>query len=273
MIFGQDFNQMGGTTSGPQQPKARGLTRLWEIFLDNLGRFAVTNLLCVLSALPGAVGMSLGVMEGGQPIWLLLSGILGGALYGTCYGAMMDGILHALRDSTSGWWRQYCHAWRRDWKDNLLPGAIMGTLIALVIHVLNQLQNGQTLPPAMLFSTIFAAVAALALFTYLWPQRVFLDLGIVPLFRNSLLMILYHPIKSVLSVLVQAVYWGLLIFMIPYSTMLLLVLGVWFPALVGTMIVYQPLNHDLKIEERLGLAPEEEEEEEPEDEEDGGEME
>ncbi len=261
MIFGQDFNRLGGTTSGPRLGRAKGLSRLWEVSLENMGRLAVSNLLCVLGAVPGALCMSLGLIEGGQPVWLLLGGILGGALYGVCYGAMMDGILRALRDESSGWWRQYRRAWQRDWKGNLLPGVIMGVLIALVLHTLNQLYRGQSLPPAMLFSSLFAAVGALALFTYAWPQRVLLDLGLGAIFRNSLLLALYHPVKTVLAVLLQAVYWGLNLFMFPYSTMLMLVLGIWFPALAATQMVYQPLNRDMKIEERLGIAPDEEEDE------------
>ncbi len=259
MIFGQDFNHMGGTVSGPVI-KTKGLSRTWELCMDNLARFLVSNLLCLLSLIPGALGMSIGVMDGGQPIWLLLSGIVGGALSGTCYGAMMDGILNAMRDSSGGWWKRYRFVWKRDWKDNLLPGALEGTLIALVLHVLCRLGNGLALPPAMLASTVFAAVVAAAIFTYLWPQRVFLDLRIAAIIYNSLLMILRHPVRTLLAVLVQALYWGVLLFLFPYSTMLLIILGLWFPALVSTQILYQQLNRDLKMEERLGIVPVEEEE-------------
>lgn len=252
---------MGGTTSG-SAIKTKGLSRTWELCMDNLVRFLVSNLLCLVSLIPGAFGTFIGVMDGGQPIWLLLSGIVGGALFGTCYGAMMDGILIAMRDSSGGWWKRYRHAWKRDWRDNLLPGALMGTLVALVLHVLCRLGSGQSLPPAMLASTVAAAVVAVAIFTYLWPQRVFLDLGIAAIFYNCLLMILRHPLKTLLAVLAQGLYWGMMLFLFPYSTILLLILGLWFPALVSTQILYQQLNCDLKIEERLGIVPDSPDEEE-----------
>ena len=70
-----------------------------------------------------------------------------------------------------------------------------------------------------------------------------------------MMMLLAHPLVSVAATLVQAAYWGLLLWFFPFTAILIPLTGVWLPNLLGLMIVYNQLNQDFKIEERqLGGA-------------------
>ncbi|MCD7929130.1 MAG: hypothetical protein LUF86_03110 [Clostridiales bacterium] len=264
MLFGQNFENMGGTVSGPTSNNT-GVRLFWEILFDNMGRFFATSALSTIALLPAVVGIVYALSQNGA-LLLLLAGVLGGMIAGAAYGAMMDGVMRAIRGEMGRWWDHYREAWKRDWKANLLPGGVLGCLVAMVVDVLVVLQYGEDgVPTSILVCTIISVVLTLAVFTYLWPQRVLLDLPLRYIFRNSLLMILAHPLVTLLSVVVQLCYWVLLALLIPYSLIVYVLLGLWFPAVVGTMIVYKKLDADFKIEERLNAAlrtPREEDEEE-----------
>lgn len=259
-IFGgQDFEDMGGTVTGKSY-NGKGVGKIWNMILDNLARLFVSNLICIAAAIPGATGMALGYL-GGNSLLLLLSGLVLGLLLGPFYGCMMDGILAALRGFPGNWWPRYKMVLKRDWKSNLLPGLLTGVMLAIVLDVLMVLSGGGTLPMLMLWTTGIALVLFLMYSIYVWPQRVLLDLRFHQILKNCLPMFLAHFPTTLGALAIKLAYWALLLFLIPYSTIFLMVLGVWFPALMSTCVVYKNLNHDFKIEERLGIVPPEEPEE------------
>lgn len=250
MVFGQDFEKMGGTVTGPVSHK-KGVLRFVELFVDNMARLLVTGLISVASMIPCAAGMAVSAMLN-VPLFLLLAGIIGGAIMGPFYGAMMDGIMMSLRDYSGSWWERYCFALKRDWKGNLVPGIILGCLAAVAVDVLLLFRTTGALPAMMLPCVIISLVLGVAIFTYLWPQRVMLDLKLFQILRNCLFLIMAHPAVTLGAVAIQAVYWLIILLCYPYSGIFLLITGVWFPALAGSQIIYGSLNKDFKMEERLG---------------------
>lgn len=252
-----DFEKMGGTTTG-KAAQSKGLGRLWEMCMDNTVRLLLSNLICLISMIPGALAMLYAVGKNSASL-LLLAGILGGAIFGPQYGAMIDGILLALRGSSGEWWARYRMVWKRDWRGNLLPGVLVGILLALTVYVGLTVQFADALPITLLVCMVISVVIAVGIFTYLWPQRVFLDLKLYQIIKNSLYMMIAHPFVTLGSVAVQVAYWAIVVVLAPRSLIVLLVLGLWFPALAGTQIVYGKLNADFKMEERLGIVPLEEE--------------
>ena len=240
----------GLNTGGPIRKK--GLGRVLEIIMDNLTRFLVSSLICLVTLIPGTAA-ALYAIGTGNGLLLLAAGAVGGALFGPAYGAMSDGMLYALRGVPGNWWRKYCRAWQRDWKGNLVPGAVTGLLLVLLLYegaVISA--DPGFLPTSMYVCSLLSAAVALAVFTYFWPQREFSDLKLGQLLHNSLLMLLARPVNSLKTALVQMLYWGLIVVGFPYSTIALPLLGLWFPQLMGLLVVYRQLNEDFQIEERLG---------------------
>lgn len=240
----------GRNTGGPI--KSKGLARVLEIILDNLSRFLISNLLCLLCLAPGGL-VVLYALTGSSPLLLFGAGLLGGMLFGPAYGAMSDGMLYAVRGVPGNWWRKYRRAWARDWRGNLIPGAITGLLAALLVYEAFVLaMDASFLPPSIYVCTAVTVALLMGLFTYFWPQRAFSDLKIGQLFKNSRLMMMAHPSTALKAVGVQLLYWALIVVGFPYSAIALPVLGLWFPQLMGLLIIYPQLNEDFKIEERLG---------------------
>lgn len=239
----------GSNQGGPIRRK--GLARVFEIIFDNLTRFLVSSLLCFLCLVPEAA-IVLRAISAGNALLLAAGGFAGGMLFGPAYGAMSDGMLYAVRGVSGDWWRKYRKAWKRDWKGNLIPGGIMGVLVALLVYEGILLGAAPDfLPVSVYVCTGLTFAAAIGVFTYFWPQRAFSDLNNRQIFKNSRLMILYHPMTALKTILAQLLYWGLLIVGFPYSAIAVPLLGFWFPQLVGLLIVYPQLNKDFKMEERL----------------------
>lgn len=253
MLFERSYQFLGGSTSGgPRQKK--GLARVWELIMDNTARFLVSNLICLICMLPCALGIAYALSKN-SPILLALAGLVGGMLFGPSYAALSDGVLLAVRDLPGEWWRKYLRAWRVNWKDALVPGGILGCLVAVLTYEFCTIKFEQRLPTSMYVCALVAVVVLLAFFTYLWPQLVYADLKLHQMLNNCMMMLLAHPLVSVAATLVQAAYWGLLLWFFPFTAILILLTGVWLPNLLGLMIVYNQLNQDFKIEERqLGGA-------------------
>lgn len=247
-MFERSF-QGGSSQGGPIRRK--GLGRVMEIILDNLARFLVSSLVCCLCLVPGAAAV-LKAISSGSPFLLAGAGFVGGMLFGPAYGAMSDGMLYAVRGVPGNWWRKYLRAWKRDWKGNLIPGGVMGLLGALLAYEGIMLGAAPDFLPASVYVCTGVALAvAIAVFTYFWPQRAFSDLNNRQIFKNSRLMILFHPMTALKSTLLQLLYWGVLVVGFPYSAIALPLLGFWLPQLLGLLIVYPQLNQDFKMEERL----------------------
>lgn len=257
MLFERSYQILGGSTSGGPQRK-RGLGRVWELIMDNTARFLVSNLICILCALPCVLGILYALGENSL-LMLILAGLVGGMIFGPSYGALSDGVLLAVRDLPGEWWRKYRHAWKMSWKDSLIPGGVLGCLVSLMTYEYYQVDYGIELPGSMYACTLVAIVVLVAFFTYLWPQLVFTDLKLRQILPNCLMMLLAHPLVSLASILVQLAYWGLLLWFFPMTGILIPITGAWLPSLLGLMIVYNQLNRDFKIEARQfgGQAEEE----------------
>lgn len=248
-MFERFFQNLGSGDGDPIQ--RRGLARVLEIILDNLTRLLVSSLLCLVCLIPWAAAV-LWAISRGSALELLGAGFVGGLLFGPAYGAMIDGMLYAVRDVPGSWWRTYRHAWKRDWKGNLIPGGITGVLAALAAYEGIMLgTQPDFLPVSVYVCTGLALAVAMTVFTYFWPQRAFSDLKNRQILKNSRLMILMHPVTALKALLVELLYWAALIVAFPYSGIALPLLGLWFPALMALLIIYPQLNKDMKLEERL----------------------
>lgn len=249
-MFRESFERITGVSTNTE--KSKGLSRLWEIIMDNTAHFFISSLFCVLSFIPAGLGIfySLSI---NNIIVLFISSIIGCAIFGLFYGTMINGMLIAMRDETGDWLKKYSHALKRDFKDNMIAGALVGLILFIGIYVLCLIKTGSTLPVSMIACTAVTILVALAIFTYLWPQRVFFDLKLLDIIRNSIFMSLAHPLVTLSAILVQIIYWSILILLVPYSIIFLVIFGLWFPALLSIFITYNKMNTEFHIEEKLGI--------------------
>ena len=249
MAFGGiDYNQLGGTLDAEKGDyNVRGYT--WNMIVDNIVRLFVTSALSLICMIPAAFGMSIGLMYY-RADYLLIFGIVGGAIAGPAYMAMYDAAVMSYRGYSGRWWQRYCTVFRREWKSSLLPGIAMGLLVAMIINIFNSLILSGSVPDMMIISIVLLVVLLMCIFTWFWPQKVMLDLDLKQLVRNSWLMTMMHPLKTLGALALRLVYYAAMLILYPYSIIFLIVLGDWFPSFMSTRIIYATLDHDMALDYR-----------------------
>lgn len=259
LFGGLNYNDLGGTLDAAQDDRtSRGYT--WHAIVDNIPRLFISNLICILFLIPAMTGFLLGMLWD-RPQILLLSGVIGGAIAAPSYAALYDASLMAYRGYPGRWWERYKLVFKREWKGSLLPGMLLGLLAAMAANLVMNLQEGNRLPDMMLVSMIIVAVAALAIFTWFWTQRLMLDLSLVQLVKNSWLMTMMHPLVTLGAIALRVVYWVVMLILYPYSMVFLVLLGVWFPTFMTVRIMYNTIDRDMRLDERYEAAQQEDEEE------------
>ncbi|MCC8181842.1 MAG: hypothetical protein LIO45_02515 [Clostridiales bacterium] len=259
MIFGQDYNNLGGTTTGGPIEK-KGFARFGEILLDNTGRFFAANTICVLCAIPGGILIASGVYQDNALV-MLLGCLLAGVMVGPAFGVLTDAVLMGVRDIPGAWWKRYRMVWKRDWKGYLVPGLLLGVLVAVTANVAMGDWESGDLPLMLLVCTLITIVLFFAVSTYFWPQRALLDLNLFQIIKNSLFMCVIHPLVTLGVTVLQVAYWGLIATFVPRSLIFLIVTGFWLPEFVTVFLSYRALDQELKIEKRLGNESDDDEEE------------
>ena len=71
------------------------------------------------------------------------------------------------------------------------------------------------------------------------------------MFKNAVLMFLGYLPRTMLGVVWQLVYWGVVILLWPISSILLIITGTWLPALLSLMAIYPVLDKSFHVEERV----------------------
>lgn len=247
-----DYNELGGTLGASQEDRHKtGYS--WHAIVDNLSRLVISGLLCVVFLIPGCAGFLLGLMWH-RPEILLLSGAVGGAIAGPAYGAMYDGCLMAYMGYPGRWWERYKKVFAREWKNCILPGVLMGLILATAVNVVMNLHEKTNMPTSVLVCMVILLLVSFLILTYFWPQRMLLDLDFRQTVKNSWIMVMMHPVLALGSSALRAAYWFLLLILYPYSIVFLIILSLWFPAFMNIRIVYEALNDALKLDERFEKA-------------------
>lgn len=230
-------------------PRRQGIRRLFELLGRDFWAFFRAGFLALVGAVPYLLGMFLAVSSH-VLLFALLTGIIGGALAGPQLCGLADTILRALRDEPGFWWHTYRRAWKRNAKECLLPGAILGTLLSMQLFFL--LHAGML----ELSGGTGAMLAAGALITtglalYVWPQLALMDLSLGKLAKNAALLFVAQLPRSLGGLACLAGYGILMLWLFPLSTTLLPLTNLWLPAVPALFLIYPGLDSSFAIEETL----------------------
>lgn len=227
-----------------------GLPRFFELLGRDLWSFYRASLLCVLGFLPGTVGVAFFLLAE-APLWCVVCGVAGGMLGAPFLCGLIDTVLRALRDEPGYWWHTYKRAWRQNWRQSLVPGAMLGLFLGGWLWMLRtQLAAGNASIP-MWVGTLVSIFVCTGVLAYLFAQVPLVDLPLTELLKNAGLMFLGFFPRTLAAALVLCVYWGLVLLYLPYTIPVLLVFGFWLPVVIVLMVLYPGLNKAFKLEETL----------------------
>lgn len=252
-LFNMHYDRPGPGVN-PDTPRKKGAARFAEVLGRDMLSFWCAGMLALLSALPFALGLILSLLTHAV-LPMLLAGALGGMIAAPQLTGLHDTILRSLRDEPGYWWATYRRMWKRNLKGSLLPGAVCGLILAMQIFAAWHLGAGQG---SLLAVLVIGLVLLGGLAQYLFAQVALLDLPFASLLKNAVLLFFGYLPRTLLGVLWQGVYWGLVVGFFPFSAPVLLVTGFWLPAALSLMAIYPPLEKSFHIEETIRKMREDE---------------
>lgn len=227
-----------------------GIARFFELLGRDLWSFYRASFLCCSAFLPGFAAVLFGLMAH-APLLCALGGALGGALAGPFLVGLADTVLRALRDEPGYWWHTYKRAWRQNWRQSLIPGALLGLFLggwsAVLFHMVNDTNPGTM----MWVAAVAGMFVCVGFLVWLFAQIPLVDLPLPELIKNAALMFFGFLPRTLAAAAITAVYWVVMLLTLPASMIVIVVFGFWLPVIPALMIVYPGLDKVFRLEETL----------------------
>ena len=143
---------------------------------------------------------------------------------------------------------KYRAAWKRNLKQSLAFGFLVGLLCSFQYFILLHARNVGFLIFVLMLVGMFISVAVAA-----WsvPQIALIDLPLGRILVNSLTLSAQHPVKTLIAVAVTVLYWFFLVVTYPISLLGYVLFNFWLPMLVSLMTLWGPIDEVFSITEKL----------------------
>lgn len=231
-----------------------GFARYTEVLERNFKKYFLTNFMTILGFLPFWAGTIYAVLSSSLLV-LVLSSILGGLFAGPALSCMYDAVFRSLRDVKPRFWSDYIHALKQNWRQSILPGILFCLLIGSYAFMAMLFWWSTSFPGwGTIAIYLFSILIVTMWFSIAWPQIVLFDQPLRQNARNCLLFILRYFPRIFGIALLQLLYWGIIILFLPWSVMLLPLIGFWFILYTANFLIYNTLNDTFQIEEQIADA-------------------
>lgn len=228
-----------------------GFPRYREVLEGNWKDFLKVGFLTLLFYIPLAAGMAYAILSRSL-IAAVLSGVVGGAIAGVGYACMVDLILRRLRDDLGDWWTVWKRAFRQNFRASIFPGVLQNTFFSVMVFGgAMMLWGALRLTPATIIFFLLASLVVLMIMTVWWPQIVLFEQSPLIQQKNALLFILMNPWKTLLSAVLQLVWWAVMFLFLPWTAFVVPFLGVWFILFLSLFLLYPAMDDAFRIEEQL----------------------
>ena len=231
-----------------------GFYRYRQVLSDSGIHFFLVGCITLAGAIPLAAGITAAIMSSSVLV-LLPASLAGGAIFGPFFAAMHDTVLRGLRDEFGHRWQNFRKAWRQNWRESLVPGALFGLFTGLYAFMAALFWWAETPPtPLTVALYLFSALLVLGATALYWPQLVLFRQTPLTRLRNLALFFLKYPIKVFWAAAGPLAYFALLFLLAPLSLIFVPIAGVWFIVFLSQFLLYDALNTELHIEEALAAA-------------------
>lgn len=238
----------------PPGVRKSGFPRYKEVLEENWKDFIKVGFITLLFFIPLAAGMVYAVGSR-SALAAIVAGILGGMISGPGFACMEDLILRRLRDDMADWGVSWKRAIRQNWKGSLLPGAVQGVFLGLLVFSGALIYWGAApVTPGNLVLLAVSALLGTMLLTIWWPQVVLFEQKPLQPIKNAVFFCLFHFGKVLLSALLQMAWWAVMFLFLPWTAFVVPVLGVWYILFVALHLIYPALDADFHVEERIEEA-------------------
>ncbi len=246
MGFFNNFNGMGPEGAPAPEPRT-ALGRFWRIYTHHTLGLLGSGFLAAVTALVYIASLFLAIQTHGL-IFVLIGGPLGGAIAMPQIVGVADTALRGIRGEAGFWWMKYKAAWKRNLKQSVYFGLLVGFLCSFQYFMLLHSQDISMFVFAMMLTGMFITVSVAS-----WsvPQIALMELPLRRILLNSLTLSARHPLKTLLVVVITFVYWLAMVALYPFSLLFYVLFSFWFPMLICLMIMWRPLDETFEITEKI----------------------
>lgn len=124
-------------------------------------------------------------------------------------------------------------------------GLVLATQLFSAAHL--DTAQSSLMPVALLVGAVLLAGLA----QYVFSQVVLLEMPFGSILKNSVFLFLGYLPRTLLGVLWQLLYWGVVALFWPLSSFLIVIAGFWLPALLSLMAIYPMLDKSFHVEETV----------------------
>lgn len=228
-----------------------GFPRYREILEANYKVFFLVGFIALVFYIPLAAGLVYAVGSRSS-LAAILAGLVGGAIAGPGYACLVDLIMRRLRDDKGDWTVCWKRSMRQNWKASLLPGAVQGLFLALIVFSGTLIYWGAApISVGTLLLLAFSIVLGTMVLTVWWPQVVTFDQKPLQQVKNAVLFGVFHFGKTLLSAIVQILWWAVLVLFMPWTAFVVPIIGLWYILFVALHLIYPMLDGDFRIEEQI----------------------
>ena len=184
--------------------------------------------------------------------WRNINGIIGGLIAGPFLACLYDTIFRSLRDAPGRCMENYKRAWKQNWHQALLPGAIFCLFLGFYAFMLMMFWWSVRNPSLGTIVLFFLSMVLFTMFFSLyWPQLVLFEQTGKQRFQNCLLFMIRYLGKCLGCTCIQILYWAVIALLLPWSVVLLPLIGIWLILFTSNFLLYDTLNKVLGIEEQI----------------------
>ena len=201
----------------------------------------------------GFLGTALAIlgMMGGSALLTVVGGVLGGLLAGPFLSGMIDTVLRALRDEAGLLVAHHKRAWKQNWKQSLLPGALFGPVCGQLELDAPRTGAGRQHQHRAVGGLAGRDLCLHRLFQLAAGAGAAGGSAAAPACQKRRTDVLRLLPRTLAAALVLAVYWGLTLLYLPATILVIVVFGFWLPVTVAGMILYPGLDKVFRLEETL----------------------
>ena len=236
-----------------ESERQTGFYRYRQLMNNRFGQWWMVNFLTLIGFFPLAAGIFYAV--GASSVLVLLPcSLLGGMIAGPFLAGMYDILFRGFRDDPMPWKDAYVRSWKQNWRDSLIPGALLGLLLGLYAFVGLLFWSAETAPSlGTVLLVLFSLVLVLVVNSLYWPQLVLFKQRAGTRLRNCALFCIQYFWRVMGAGLLQAAYWAVMVLFAPWSLFLLLVTGVWYILFLSQLLLYEQMDSSFHIEDLYGV--------------------
>lgn len=227
-----------------------GFARYRELLERDFMHFIILNLITLIGFLPLIIGISYAILSSSLLILLPVC-LFGGAIAGPFFSGLIDMLFRCMRDQSSHYIKNYTHAMKQNLTEAMITGAITFLFIGIYIFI-GMIWWTIGFPSFFQLLILFVSLCfVMSTLTIYWIQLVLFKQSFSKRLLNSILFLIKYFLNIFDVTLLQIGYWLIFILFLPYTLLLIPVLGMWFILFLVTFLLYNAVNDAFSLEETI----------------------